>query len=139
MRQVYSEYLLYEPILRILTAYGCNVSCEYACEGLGERVQGDKRRIDFKVTQNDWDFAMEVKWAKKCQINIKGDYEKLMWFTQKYPKSDAYLCVFGRHKHLESLNLPRVSFREAGSARYADVTQTHYGCRIFKLKAKSSH
>ncbi len=34
MNQSFSEYVLYEPILRILTARGYSVSCEYECPGI---------------------------------------------------------------------------------------------------------
>ncbi|MGD0649779.1 MAG: hypothetical protein ABSA97_01315 [Verrucomicrobiia bacterium] len=119
MKQAYSEYLLYEPILRILTAHGCRVVCEYPCKGLGGSGPGDKRRIDFKASHDNLDFVIEVKWAKAVRINIQRDCEKLAWFKATHPGSAAYLCVFGRRKYVEGLNLRSDSLREVGSAVFA--------------------
>ena len=48
MNQAFSEYVLYEPILRILTARGYEVECEVACPGLSKNDgKGDLKRIDF--------------------------------------------------------------------------------------------
>ena len=43
MNQAFSEYVLYEPILRILKERGFDVQCEYACPGVAQPVTGDKR------------------------------------------------------------------------------------------------
>ena len=40
MNESFSEYLLYEPILRILTARGFTVQCEVVCPGLQLRRIG---------------------------------------------------------------------------------------------------
>ena len=47
MNQAFSEYVLYEPILRILMARGFCVECEYECPGIEQPEQGDKKRLDF--------------------------------------------------------------------------------------------
>jgi hypothetical protein len=92
MREAYSEYLLYEPILRILTAKGCKAQCEFPCKDLGRPGRGDKRRLDFKVDVGGKSFAIEVKWAKKRLLNIQRDVEKLEWFKRNYPTRER-TCV----------------------------------------------
>ena len=133
MNQSFSEYVLYEPILRILTARGYSVSCEYECPGIMHPPQGDRKRIDFRALGHDIEIAMEVKWAKAAKINIKGDQEKLQAFLKARPQAFALLCVFGRKSHIEDIKLPADIFKEQGPPLYAEFKKTRYGCRIFKL------
>ena len=130
MREVYSENLLYEPILRILTARGCRAKCEFPCKGLERLGRGDKRRLDFKVDDCGRAIAIEVKWAKSSKLNVTRDLEKLKWFKNNYPKSPAYLCVFGTKSKIEHLVLS-MKLPEIGRAVYCDVGKTKYGCRFF--------
>jgi hypothetical protein len=132
MREAYSEYLLYEPILRILTARDCKVRCEFPCAGLG-RPGGDKRRLDFKVESRQGEFAIEVKWAKKRTANVARDLEKLLWFKEANPRSAAYLCVFGTKSKIEHLVLRPRRLTEVGKPVYCDVRKTIYGCRFYKV------
>src|SRR5262245_26575763 len=65
MNETFSEYVLYEPILRILLARRFNVKCEVIAQGVPQPDRGDKRRLDFVATGADGlRFALEVKWAK---------------------------------------------------------------------------
>src|SRR6267378_2397236 len=83
MNQAFSEYVLYEPILRILTARGYEVECEVACPGLSKNDgKGDLKRIDFVAKGHGIKFAVEVKWAKKKKLDVKNDLEKLCWFQR---------------------------------------------------------
>jgi len=135
MNQAFSEYVLYEPILRILISRGYTVACEYECPGITQPNRGDKKRIDFYATGYTIEFAIEVKWAKTEKPDIKRDIEKLEAFQAAKPKALALLCVFGRQSQLEQLELPAGKFRERGSAVYADLRKTKYGCRIYQLLA----
>lgn len=132
MNEAYSEYMLYEPILRILTALGCEARCEVACKGLKVKKGGDEKRIDFVVTRNNDLFALEVKWTKDKRLDARKDYEKLKWFKENNLGSEAYLCVFGRRSHIENLSLTPITFGELGKIVVADVGKTRYGCRIFR-------
>lgn len=113
MNQAFSEYVLYEPILRILTARGYRVECEYKCPGIKQPTQGDRKRLDFYAEGNSVEFAIEVKWAKSQKLDIKRDVEKLRAFLKAKPKSIALLCVFGRKSHIEGIDLSDGHFREA--------------------------
>jgi hypothetical protein len=44
MNESFSEYLLYEPVLRILTVCKYKVKCEYPCHGLKTKKDGDLPR-----------------------------------------------------------------------------------------------
>lgn len=134
MNPAFSEYVLYEPILRILTARGYSVACEYECPGIEQPSQGDRKRIDFRAIGHDLELAIEVKWAKSEKPNIKRDVEKLQAFITARPQALALLCVFGRMTHLEAIELPDGVFKERGAPVYADLKRTRYGCRIFQLK-----
>lgn len=135
MNQVFSEYVLYEPILRILTSRGYTVKCEHECPGIEQPGRGDRKRIDFHIRGHGVEMVLEVKWVKSKKPKINRDVEKLKAFATTQPKGLALLCVFGRKTHLERFAPSQIdSFRERGKAIYADFRKTRYGCRIFQLK-----
>src|SRR5712664_9153 len=80
MNQSFSEYVLYEPILRILVARGYKVDCEYACPGMAHSATGDKKRIDFHAVGHSLQLAIEVKWVKSNRPAIETDLAKLRAF-----------------------------------------------------------
>lgn len=134
MEESFSEYVLYEPMLRIMTAGGFDVECEYACPGLAHAAVGDKKRIDFYAKGHGHEFAIEVKWAKSSRPNIQKDKEKLLAFRQARSKSTQLICVFGKMADISDLSIP--GSKERGKPRYADLGRTKYGCRIYALTAK---
>jgi hypothetical protein len=133
MNQAFSEYVLYEPILRILTARGYSVECEYECPGIAQPAHGDRKRIDFRAIGHDLELAIEVKWARSEKPNVERDLGKLHAFLTARPHAISLLCVFGRMTHLEAIKWPDGLFKERGAAVYADLKRTRYGCRIFQL------
>ncbi len=139
MNQTFSEYVLYEPILRILVARGFWVKCEYKCPGIKQPSRGDKKRIDFYAVGHSLELAIEIKWATSQKPDIRRDVEKLQAFLASKPKSIALLCLFGRKSSLKALEFTAGQFKERGSALYADLGKTKYGCRIYQLRpAKES-
>lgn len=136
MNQAFSEYVLYEPILRILTSRGYTVTCEFECPGITQPKRGDRKRIDFHALGHNVEMALEVKWAKSHNPSIARDVEKLEAFAAVRPNGIALLCVFGRKSHLEHFSPQAKNFRERGKAIYADLRKTRYGCRIFQLKKR---
>jgi hypothetical protein len=144
MNESFSEYILYEPMLRILTARRFRVECEYPI-GLNEdgNQVGDKKRIDFLATSlinPNLRFFLEVKWAKTSRLNIRNDHAKLYWCKENIPNVKAFLCVFGRDSFITGIHLqyPKTlegaTFKERGGVRTADLGITKYSCRIFELK-----
>ena len=138
MNQAFSEYILYEPILRILTARGYTVKCEFPCPGLAKDGggRGDKKKIDFHAEGHGLRFAIEVKWARNKQLDVKEDYIKLSSYYKHSHLNGAksFLCVFGRKSHIQDLVLKNGTFSEIGDAVYAEFGVTRYGCRMYKLK-----
>lgn len=133
MNQAFSEYVLYEPILRILNARGYEVKCEYECPGIQQPKQGDKKRLDFYAVGQSTKLAIEVKWVVSSRLDVERDVEKLQALSRVEPSTYPLLCVFGRQSFLEGIELKPSLFKEWGKPVYADLRKTKYGCRIFRL------
>lgn len=134
MNQAFSEYVLYEPMLRILIARGYRVNCEFRCPGFPRAARsGDYKKIDFEVNGHNLRFAIEVKWAKSAALDVQGNREKLAAFHLDDPNSFSFLCIFGRQSHIKAVNLTPDNFTERGRAVYADFGITKYGCRIYEI------
>ncbi|OYU74012.1 MAG: hypothetical protein CFE32_19170 [Alphaproteobacteria bacterium PA3] len=134
MNSAFSEYVLYEPILRILLSRGFDARCEHECPGIRQPTTGDKKRLDFVAARGTVHLAIEVKWAKKSYLNVAADVDKLVAVSATYKFVKPLLVVFGRKSHLQSLTIKQTNLREIGTARYADLGQTRYGCRVYTLK-----
>jgi hypothetical protein len=132
MNAAFSEYVLYEPALRILTARGFAAQSEVACPGYPRNGSGDVKRLDFVAHGHGSHFAFEVKWARTRRPRVQGDLEKLRKYRETYVEALAFLCVFGRRSALSALWLPQ-GLRERGSAIYAEFRKTRYGCRIYQV------
>jgi Holliday junction resolvase len=133
MNQSFSEYVLYEPTLRILTAQGFTVQCECPCPGFDRAQGGDFKRIDFVASGNDVHFALEMKWARTNRPAIAEDVRKLRRFIEINSTASAFLCVFGKKSSLEQLRLAVPQLHEHGAPVYAEFGVTRYGCRMYKL------
>lgn len=136
MKPAFSEYVLYEPILRILTAQRFQVACEYECPGIEQPKQGDKKRLDFYALKGDTEFAIEVKWIRGKRLNLSKDYEKLIAFRDSRPKSRVFLCLFGSRTVLENIKLSQPNkgtIEEYGKAVYADFRRTRFACRVYEI------
>jgi len=134
MNQAFSEYVLYEPILRILTARNYVVECEYECPGVVQLAMGDKKRIDFRATRDNLELAIEVKWMKSAQPKLDSDLEKLRGFAEARPTSIPLLVLFGRESYLTEFAPADRDLKERGDPVIAQFGKTRYGCRIFRLK-----
>jgi len=139
MSSACSEYILYEPILRIITALGCSASCEYPCHELRKVNSGDHKRIDIVAKRNSSRFAIEVKWVKRRSIDVESDYAKLHWFVNQEEDAEGFLLLFGTKQILLNIKLTSSQFREVGKGVYADFGATKYGCRIFEVNASKEN
>ncbi len=135
MNESFSEYLLYEPILRILSARGYTVKCEVICPGLKQPQTGDKKRLDFVACKQPHTLAIEVKWAKRRKPNIDGDLAKLKACRKHEETWRAFLCVFGTESCVSKLEMPE-ELKERGKRVIADFGKTKFGCRIYELAEK---
>lgn len=136
MNEAFSEYVLYEPILRILTARGYTVQCEYECPGTERDGPGDKKRLDFYATGHSITLGIEVKWARSKSPKIKKDIEKLRALHGTEANVYPLLLIFGKKSDLDALELNEPELSERGKVRIADLGKTRFGCRVFELKPK---
>lgn len=132
MNASFSEYVLYEPILRVLTARGYEVQSEVACPGIRQAPVGDKKKLDFVASGNGVTFALEVKWAKNAKPKISEDLRKLMACRQN-KNWQAFLCIFGTESCIANIRLPEGALKERGDAVIAKFGRTRFGCRIYEL------
>lgn len=133
MNESFSEYVLYEPILRVLATRGYTVKCEVPCPGIRQPQRGDRKRLDFVASRNDLTFAMEVKWAKTTKPNITQDMQKLTACRQEKQTWRAFLCIFGTKSCIANIKLPAGELKERGKAVIAEFGRTRFGCRIYEL------
>lgn len=132
MNESFSEYVLYEPILRILTGCGYTVQCEVPCPGIQQPPQGDKKRLDFVASKDTLTFAMEVKWIKKTKPNITQDMLKLNACRQEKQTWQTFLCFFGTKSCISNIKIPNAELKERGKVVIAEFGRTKFGCRIFE-------
>lgn len=136
MNEAFSEYVLYEPTLRILSARRFVVECEVVCPGFKRPGAGDHKKIDFVAKSNGAHFALEIKWARSTTPKVAPDIDKLQRFCSEHARAFGFLCIFGRKSFLTKLRLPRADLREQGTAVYAEFGITKYGCRIFEARKR---
>lgn len=98
--QVYSEYLLYEPIHRISLSKGFSVNCEFSVTAK-KSGRGDNKRIDFDLRKENTRIGLEVKWIKRPQnwhfendINKLSNYKTLLESTNDDIR--GYVILFGK-------------------------------------------
>jgi hypothetical protein len=135
---VFSEYLLYEPVLRVLLARGYAVKCEFPFPALKRRAgRGDHKRIDFEARRRRVHLALEIKWPRRKVrvLNVKGDHAKLAAFRKEHPLAFSFLCVVGQYKQIKSAVLSQNGFAEPWDPIFAFFIRTQYGCRIYELNA----
>jgi hypothetical protein len=133
MNEAFSEYVLYEPMLRILTARNFTVRCEYPCPGMPKAEKGDFKKIDFDVTGPKHRFAIEAKWARQSRLDAGNDYQKLMSYLREIQGSRAFFCVFGVKSVIEHIRLTNGIFSQCGKTVFAEFGVTRYGCRIYEV------
>ena len=134
----FSEYILYEPILRVLLMRRYAVKCEFAMPGIrSPSRRGDHKRIDFEAKRRRVYLSLEVKWPKtqKRTLNVQADREKLAEFHRSNPGSFSFLCVVGRYEHIKNVKLSPSDFTEVLKPRFALFGRTQFGCRVYRLNA----
>lgn len=133
MNESFSEYILYEPALRILTAQHWSVQCEYPCPGYEMHGAGDLKKLDFVCTSEHGSIAIEMKWVRKTKPNVISDVEKLRRYIQATPGSRGFLFVFGRKSDIAHLDLSAPGIVESGKPLYAEFGVTRFGCRNYEV------
>jgi len=134
MNQAFSEYVLYEPMLRILTARNYAVICEHICPGIEQPLRGDKKRLDFFASKEGSQFTIEVKWITSNRLSINSDTEKLQAFAQSTPGALAFLLLFGKKSLVSKAKVDKSIYKEWGTLVFADLRKTKYGCRVYRFR-----
>jgi hypothetical protein len=132
LSEVYSEYLLYEPIARIAQSKGYRVRCEVPVEPHAGG-KGDSKRIDFELSKKDGArIALEVKWCRNRTCDVSKDVKKLRR-RKELKGSPAYLLVFGSGKVIENLKLKSngKELKSGGKWVHWDAKKTHYAARWY--------
>lgn len=138
---VFSEYVLYEPTLRILSACDYEVKCEVECPNVQHPLRGDKLKLDFVAEGHGVKCAIEMKWTDARTLKIENDIYKLHGFKRDDPANRAFLCIFGIERHLSDIrfsafndadleSLPR---NEVRKGVYAMLQRTTYGCLVYEI------
>jgi DNA-binding sugar fermentation-stimulating protein len=100
----YSEYLLYDPIVRVCRYRGWNIECEVKAPR--KSPKGDFPRIDFRFHKSKKpgpSVLVEVKYQPKAtgKVKISKDVEKLRsLLKQERAGSQAFVVVAGRKKRI---------------------------------------
>lgn len=134
---IYSEYLLYEPILRIIQGQNLRGRCEVPVQLPNGKKNGDHKRIDFVVTDgNSQSLAIEVKFLSRhkrgVSVNLQNDVDKLEAFNSTNGGS-GYVLLFGpldviKKAKLTASRLPIT----AGTPVEWDAGRTKYGARWYR-------
>jgi len=95
----FSEYLLYEPILRVLVHRKYKVACEAKCDYIEGRIT-EYKEIDFVAKKGAVHFALEVKWHRSKimtrKLNVTRDHKSLL-NSQAISKGDGHFYVSLAH------------------------------------------
>lgn len=103
---VYSEYLLYEPILRVARHLNWNVRFEAELQKL-QGGPGDCERIDFIFwpeddTKRESQVGLEVKWPRDrdASLKINNDISKLWRYRDKEGRElkERFVLIAGSHR-----------------------------------------
>lgn len=128
---IYSEYLLYEPLLRIAQAQGYGSRCEVPVDMIS-LTKGDKKRIDFVLWSDREILSIEVKWIKSSRPEVSNDVKKLIAYN-KQSGAAGYVVFFGRAHFFEKLK-PKADHdaMSRGKDVYWDSGKTKYCAVWFK-------
>ena len=141
MNAVFTEYMLYEPILRILTTRGYGVKPEFECPNIEQPEIGDKRKLDFVVEGHGHILAIEVKWTDTRTVDVEEDLLKLVAYKNAAAGNRSFLCIFGKYSKIHDLrfskfhddSLAAMKHKEFGGPVFAKLKKTQYGCRVFEI------
>lgn len=146
LNEVYTEYLLYDPILRIGKDKKWNVTCEYPITK-EQKSKGDNRRIDFifESPDNKTIIALEVKYLKsvKYKINIDNDVNKLknLYCTKNGNITHRYLLICGKFSNkitsLLSKLIEKYKLNMIHEIKFVNQFRKEYGVMVFEIPSPS--
>ena len=140
----YSEYLLYDPIVRVCRYRGWVVECEVPLRNRAKH-RGDYQRIDFRLRRGRSTrraLYLEVKYRRRLhkKIDVTKDQQKLQTFLRESARgSRAFVLVAGREKREsggKTAGLPVTP--DLGLPYYATTycaAHTTFGVAVYELGA----
>lgn len=143
MQQAYSEYLLYDPIVRIAKDNNWKIKCEYAVDK--KKTLGEKKRIDFLFTSTvdvNLKIGVEVKFFKKVKsiISITKDVEKLKELDNHVTSNNLlkFIIIAGNHSKFNSKRINNLitenNLVEYYKCDFRNQFNKHYGVTVVKIK-----
>jgi hypothetical protein len=134
-RHIYSEYVLYEAILRIGLSQGYVVRCEVPLVK-NRHTRGDHRRVDFLFkgdAKKETCFAIEVKWTENETTDVRKDVKKLQELA-KTEKCLGYILIFGKGVKRDQKTPRGLSKKNVASKVVEwDPGKTHYWARWYQV------
>jgi hypothetical protein len=139
MQTSFSEYVLYEPTLRILSARGYVARCEEECQNWVYDRGGDKKRIDFYAEGHEMRLGIEMKWTDEPVVQIGNDIQKLCTFMRT-TGNRGFLIIFGVIRALKDVDLrtvgyelPKYELVKVGDWEKVDFKRTQYSCLVYEV------
>jgi hypothetical protein len=140
----YSEYLLYDPIVRVARYRGWEIRSEWPLPKSAPS-RGDNRRIDFRIKTSPKArraLLLEVKYSKSISgvINVEKDVAKLQYqLAREASGSRALLVVAGRRKRKTRDSVHDIATKPSfATALYTTVyvgASTTFGVTVFEVMA----
>lgn len=141
MSEAYTEYLLYDPIVRISKDKKWKVKSEYSVAGFGK--PGDNKRVDFfmeSTTHNGLLVGIEVKWipVHKKVLNLNNDRKKLAELKSMHSAEDlrTFIALIGVHTESKKIQISK-TIKHKRELMYQQVFKskhTSYGATILETK-----
>lgn len=139
----YSEYLLYDPIVRVARYRGWEIRSEWPLPKVAPG-RGDNKRIDFRIKTNPKAkraLLLEIKYSKSISgvINVEKDVTKLQCqLAQEAVGSRALLVVAGRRRRKNNEAHDIATKPSFATALYTTVylaASTTFGVTVFEVEA----
>ena len=141
----YSEYLLYDPVVRVARYRGWGVECEVPMDK-AHPGRGDARRIDFRLRRNPKarrSLLLEIKYQPSAggKVYVAKDVEKLREQLLKGGEgqgSRAFVLVAGRERRTGKVETGGFdTVPSLGTPVYSTTyraAHTTFGVRVFEVR-----
>lgn len=142
IQDAYSEYLLYDPVVRISKDKNWKLKSEFTVEEIDGR--GDNRKIDFLCTSgynSDIKVGIEIKYLKdsKSSLSVQNDSDKLLKLKNcvEYTKLYGFILIAGKHTDY-NINIierqkEKYALEQYYKVEFTNQTNTRYGVTVLKV------
>ncbi|HQK41838.1 MAG TPA: hypothetical protein PKV39_02490 [bacterium] len=146
IQEAYSEYLLYDPIVRISKDKNWAIESEFSVDS--KKGKGDKQRIDFLCSSSkdktNLRIGLEIKFLKtgNSQLDLKKDKDKLNSLNDyvDYTKLYGFIVIAGNHskinvKKIEKLR-QELDLTEYFKCTFENQFKKSFGVTVLKVIEK---